>query len=68
MTNEKINVTNENEKVEIMVFNKDAMQEDLSSGLNDFGRGCCDAGKKALAPLAQKMACHFFNWLSDMLQ
>lgn len=68
MENKKINVTDENEKIEIMAFNKEVMMDDLSSGLKEFGRGCCNAGKKELAPLAGKMAIHFFNLLSDMLQ
>ena len=48
---------------EVIVFDKDAVKRDMTIGLKQFGRGCCDAGEKSLAPLAYTMTQHFFHWL-----
>ena len=55
--------TSEPEVFDVVVFDKDAVKRDLSMGLKQFGRECCDAGEKSLAPLAYTMAQHFFRWL-----
>lgn len=55
--------TSESEVVNIIVFDKDAMYQDLTDGLKDFGVGCCEAGKKSLSALASTMVKHFFNWV-----
>jgi hypothetical protein len=55
--------TSESEVVNVVVFDKDAMYQDLTDGLKDFGVGCCEAGKVTLAPLASTMVRHFFNWI-----
>lgn len=47
------------------VFDKNAMRQDLTDGLKEFGIGCCNAGKEYLAPLAATMLKHFFNWIID---
>ena len=51
------------EVVNIIVFDKDAMYQDLTDGLKSFGSGCCEVGKDTLAPLASTMVKHFFNWI-----
>ena len=58
----------EPEVVDIVVFDKDAMHRDLANGLKDFGVGCCKAGKVTLAPLADTMLKHLFNWIIASIQ
>lgn len=55
--------TSEPEVIDVVVFDKDAVRRDLTDGLKDFGIGCCEAGKVTLAPLAETMLKHLFNWI-----
>lgn len=71
MENRNVNIAGKNEGhraaepkvVEVITFDKDAMRQDLTNGLKEFGVGCCEAGKVTLAPLASTMLKHLFNWI-----
>ena len=60
--------TSEPEVIDVIVFDKDTMCQDLKDGLKSFGVGCCEAGKITLAPLASTMLKHFFNWIICSIQ
>lgn len=59
----KMTTASEPEVIDVIAFDKNAMQRDLTNGLKEFGIGCCEAGKVTLAPLASTMLKHFFNWV-----
>lgn len=56
------------EVIDVVVFDKDAVRRDLTDGLRDFGVECCEAGKITLAPLAETMLKHLFNWIIYLIQ